>query len=100
MGRPIPTTTMDTLGWVTTWVDTLALVAWVTEESDTAPLDTDPTVPWDTGTSDTGPLDTGTTDTLDRQKILPNCLTGSFIVPKNYKILLDAFRYPFRILRK
>merc|ERR1712059_213205 len=98
--RPIPTTTMDTLGWVTTVLDTLALAAWVTEESDTAPLDTDPTVPWDTGTSDTGLLDTGTTDTLDRQKILPNCLTGSLIVPKNYKILLDAFRYPFRILRK
>merc|ERR1712059_89653 len=88
--RPIPTTTMDTMGWVTTVLDTLALAAW----------DTDPTVPWDTGTSDTGPLDTGTTDTLDRQKILPNCLTGSLIVPKNYKILLDAFRYPFRILRK
>merc|ERR1712059_48022 len=49
--RPMPTTTMDTLGWVTTVLDTLALAAWVTEESDTAPVDTDPTVPWDIGTS-------------------------------------------------
>merc|ERR1712059_50934 len=27
--RPIPTTTMDTMGWVTTVLDTLALAAWV-----------------------------------------------------------------------